>query len=145
MRILPALILLPVLSFAGDAYGHELGWLVGCWVTPDGSAQEVWVVDSEGDLAGFGVAISDNTVNFYEVLSIKRNEHGSLVYTAHPSGQTSTAFTAKTITENSVLFVNADHDYPQEIRYKAESGHLYATISLLDGANPNSFIKVSCE
>lgn len=145
MRILPALVLLPVLSFGGDSNGHELGWLVGCWVTPDRSAQEVWIVDSEGALAGFGVAIGDNKVNFYEVLSIKRNEDGLLVYTAHPAGQASASFTAKEITENSVLFANADHDYPQEIRYTRKSDHLYATISLLDGANPNSFNKVSCE
>lgn len=145
MRILPALVLLPALSFGGDLVGHELGWLVGCWVTPDRSAQEVWIVDSEGALAGFGVAISDNKVNFYEVLSIKRNEDGALVYTAQPAGQSSASFTAKEITENSVLFANADHDYPQEIRYTRESDHLYATISLLEGANPNSFNKVSCE
>jgi hypothetical protein len=145
MKILHTLLLLPLFSFGGDLSGLELDWLVGCWVTPDGSAQEVWIVDSEGALAGFGVAIGNNRVNFYEVLSIKRNEHGSLVYTAHPAGQASASFTAKEITENSVLFTNADHDYPQEIRYTRKSDHLYATISLLDGADPNSFNKVSCE
>jgi hypothetical protein len=145
MKILPALVLLPVLSFGGDVNRLELGWLVGCWVTPDASSQEVWIVDSEGALAGFGVAIGDNKVSFYEVLSIKRNEDGSLVYTAHPAGQASASFIAKEITENSVLFANADHDYPQEIRYTRESDHLSATISLLNGANPNSFDKVSCE
>ena len=145
MKILSTLLLLPVLSFGGELNDPELDWLVGCWITPDGSAQEVWVVDSEGTLAGFGVAIGDNKVSFYEVLSIRQKEDGSVVFTAHPAGQASTSFIAKEITENSVFFVNADHDYPQEIRYSRESDHLYATISLLNGANPNSFNKVSCE
>jgi hypothetical protein len=145
MKIFSLLLFLPVLSFGGEPNDPELDWLVGCWKTPDGSAQEVWIVDSEGALAGFGVAIGDNKVRFYEILSIRQKGDGSLVYTAHPAGQASTSFIAKEITENSVLFVNADHDYPQEIRYSRESNHLYATISLLNGANPNSFNKVSCE
>jgi hypothetical protein len=145
MRILPILLLLPTVSIAGDTVGHELGWLEGCWVTPDRSAQEVWVVDADGALAGFAVAISDNKVDFYEVLSIKGTDDGSLIYTAHPIGQAPASFEATDIKANSVLFVNADHDYPQEIRYARESNHLYARISLLDGRNPSLFDKVACE
>ena len=145
MKFLTLLLLIPALSFGGEPNESELDWLIGCWVTPDGSAQEVWVADSDGSLTGFGVAIGDNKVSFYEVLSIRRKGDGSLVYTAHPAGQASTSFTAKEVTENSVLFVNADHDYPQEIRYSRESNHLHATISLLNGVNPGSFNKVSCE
>lgn len=145
MNILFVLLLLPVLAVGADLDDPDLSWLVGCWATPDGTAQEVWVVDSDGALAGFGVTISDNTVSFYEILSIRRDGSGSLIYTAHPAGQSSTSFVAKEITENSVLFANAGHDYPQEIRYSRESDHLYATISLLNGAEPNSFNKVSCD
>lgn len=145
MKILTILSLIPALSFVGEQNESELDWLVGCWITPDGSAQEVWVADSEGSLTGFGVAIGGNKLSFYEVLSIRQKGDGSVVYTAHPAGQASTSFTAKEITENGVLFVNADHDYPQEIRYSRESNHLYATVSLLNGVNPRSFNKVSCE
>ena len=145
MKVLYILLALPVLSFGGEPTEAQLDWLVGCWTTPEGDAQEVWVVDSEGALAGFSVALDNNAVRFYEVLGIRHMEDGSLVYTAHPVGQASTSFTAKEISENSVLFVNADHDYPQEIRYSRDSNHLYATISLLNGANPNYFNKISCE
>ena len=145
MKLSTALALIPALVLGGESDRSELSWLVGCWVTPDKSAQEVWVVDSERSLAGFGVAINDNKVGFYEVLSIKQGENSSWSYTAHPSGQASTSFLVTEIAENSVAFANPDHDYPQEIRYKRENNRLYATISLLGGVNPNSFDKVACE
>ena len=139
MKRLAALALVPVLASGGDFDSGKFGWLVGCWVTPDSSAQEVWVVDSERSLAGFGVAINDNKVGFYEVLSIKQSGNGTWTYTAHPSGQAAASFQAVQISDSSVVFANPDHDYPQEIRYRREGGRLYATISLLSGVNPNSF------
>lgn len=145
MRILHALLLIPALSVAGESNQHELAWLVGCWTTPDGSAQEVWIEEGVDTLAGFSVAIADGKVGFYEILMIKRHENGSLIYTAHPAGQVSTSFTAAAITENSVLFVNASHDFPQQINYTRESDHLRATISLLGGDNPVSFDKIACD
>ena len=145
MRILPALLLLPALSLAGEPGEHLLDWLVGCWMAPDGSAQEVWVADSDGGLSGFSVSVADNKVSFYETLTIRSGQDGTLVYTAHPSGQASTSFTATEIKENSALFVNSDHDYPQQIRYTRVTDSLQATISLLDGSRPVSFDKVACE
>lgn len=145
MKLITALALIPALALGGDFDGGDLAWLVGCWVTPDKSAQEVWVVNNEQSLAGFGVAINGDKVGFYEVLSINQSADGTWIYTAHPSGQASASFVAVEITENTVVFANPDHDYPQEIRYKREGNHLYATISLLEGVNPNSFEKVACE
>ena len=145
MKVLTALALFPVLALGGDSDSGELSWLVGCWVTADKSAQEVWVIDSERSLAGFGVAINDNKVGFYEILSIKQSEDGSWTYTAHPSGQASASFQAIQFSENSVVFENPDHDYPQEIKYRREGDRLNATISLVGGVNPNSFDKVACE
>ena len=145
MKLITALALIPTLALGGDSDSGELGWLVGCWVTTDKSAQEVWVVNSARSLAGFGVAINDNKVGFYEVLSINQSEDGAWTYTAHPSGQASASFVAVEITENSVVFTNPDHDYPQEVRYKREGNRLSATISLLEGVNPNSFNKVACD
>ena len=145
MKHISVLAILPALAFGGDTGTHELAWLVGCWTTTDKSAQEVWIDDGDGALAGFGVAIGDNSVKFYEILTIRRNEDGSLVYSAFPSGQASTSFTATEVAANSVVFVNVDHDYPQEIRYQRDRDRLSATISLLGGANPTSFDKVVCE
>lgn len=145
MRILAGLALVSTLALGSDNDSSQLDWLVGCWVSNDSSAQEVWVVDSDQSLVGFGVAMNNNKVGFYEVLSIRRDGDGLLVYTAHPSGQTSTSFAATEVTENSVIFTNRDHDYPQEIRYVREGNRLYATTSLLGGLSPQSFDKAACD
>ena len=140
-----ALLLLPILGSGGSTAQSSLDWLVGCWVSEDKSSQEVWVVDSEKSLIGFGVAISSNQLAFYEILSIKQNAGGMWTYTAHPSGQASATFTAIEASENSVEFVNPGHDYPQEIRYQRDGNQLHARISLLDGDEPNTFDKMPCD
>ena len=147
MKLLPKLALIPVLALvlAIDSGGGKFAWLIGCWVTPDKSAQEVWVADSDRSLAGFGVTISGSTVGSYEVLSIKQSDDGNWIYTAHPSGQGSASFMAAEMGEKSVVFANPDHDYPQEIRYRREGNQLLGTISLLGNVNPKSFDKVACE
>jgi hypothetical protein len=86
-----------------------------------------------------------NRVDFYEILSLRQSEDGSWAYTAHPAGQVSSSFKAVQTSNNSVVFTNPDHDYPQEIRYRREGNRLFATISLLGGVNPNSFDKVACQ
>jgi len=145
MKHLAILLLLPALASGGDSFNSEFDWLVGCWVTPDNSAQEVWVINGEQSLAGFAVSVADNKVGFYEVLSIRQDENGVWVYTAHPSGQSSASFHAVQISEKNVVFANPDHDYPQEIRYRRDGDSLYASVSLLGGASPNSFDKIACE
>lgn len=145
MRVSILLAFLPGLLLADAVTDHELDWLIGCWTTPDKKSQEVWVLDKDNSLAGFAVSIHDNSVSFYEVLTIKRDEAGLLVYTAHPSGQATTSFVAMEIADNSVLFVNVDHDYPQAIRYIRDGDSLAASISMLDGSRENSFDKVACE
>ena len=144
MRLPPALLLLPVLSLAGEPGEHPLEWLIGCWMTPDGSSQEVWVDDTDGGLTGFSVSVADSQVGFYEILTIRPGDNGSFVYTAHPSGQATTSFTVAEISENSAVFVNAEHDYPQQISYTRAAENLHATISLLDGSRPVTFDKVAC-
>jgi len=145
MRSIAGLALVSALALASDHDSHQLDWLVGCWVSPDKSAQEVWAVDSDRSLAGFAVTVGDNRVTFYEVLSIRQTVRGSLVYTAHPSGQSPASFAATTITDHSVVFTNPDHDYPQQIAYSRQENRLSAIISLLGGADPNTFDKVACE
>ncbi len=144
MKLLSTLALIPALALAGDSYSGEFNWLVGCWETPDNSAIEVWVVDSERSLMGFIMTISDGETGFYEVLSIKQSADGSWEYTAHPSGQAAASFRAVEINDNSVIFSNPRHDYPQEIRYERKGSRLLARISLLGGDEPNSIDKVAC-
>ncbi len=145
MRRFAALLLIPILASAGDSAQRGFDWLAGCWVSAGGNSQEVWVVDSDKSLIGFAVALRTEKVVFYEVLSIKLNDDGLWTYTAHPSGRASASFIATEAGENSVVFANPDHDYPQEISYRREGSRLYANISLRGGENPSSFDKIACE
>lgn len=144
MRVLASLLFIPLLAAGADTASADLDWLEGCWVSDDGSSREVWVVDDNDLLVGFSVSLDGAKFAFYELLSIRRNDDGEWSYHAHPSGQASTRFDAVEIADQSVLFVNPDHDYPQEIRYRREGDVLYASISLLGGENPRSFDKHAC-
>jgi len=144
MKILIALLGLPLLVHAEFIQPNDLDWLVGCWETTNGSAKEVWVKEPDGSMIGFGVAISDSSVEFYEILRIVVNQGGVLTYTAYPAGQSPTTFVATKSTAASIVFSNPRHDYPQEIAYRVEDTKLYATISALEGRNPQSFNKRRC-
>jgi len=139
------LLFLPALVSADGSSSSEFGWLAGCWVTPDNRAQEVWVIDDKRSLVGFAVSIKDSKLGSYELLSIKQDEDGSWIYTAHPAGRKAASFRAEEMDKNSVVFANPDHDFPQEIRYLREDDRLSATISMLGGVDPVTFEKVVCE
>jgi hypothetical protein len=145
MKILAALMSIPMLASVSDSSRSAFAWLEGCWESADQSSREVWVVDDDNSLFGFSVTLDGASIVFYELLSIRANDDGSWTYHAHPSGQASTKFLASEIGKNEVTFLNADHDYPQEILYRRDGNKLFARISLLDGENPNSFDKVSCD
>lgn len=51
----------------------------------------------------------------------------------------------ESVSENSVVFANPRHDYPQEIRYRREGHQPYVTISLSGDDRPNSSDKIACE
>lgn len=123
----------------------DLNWMVGCWETPDQSAREVWVKDQDGTLIGFSVTLDGDRIVFHEVLRIIVKDDGSATYTAHPDGQATTTFTAAAVSATAVTFSNPSHDYPKEVSYRREGSLLFATISALEGKNPNSFNKRACE
>jgi len=145
MKRLSALLLMPCLAFAANTETGSLDWLAGCWATPDQSAQEVWVIEDEDLLLGFSVNIRDNKVGFYELMTIRRAYDNSWVFTAYPSGQAPGSFAAGEVGNQSVMFSNGEHDYPQQIMYRREGNKLLATISLLGGANPTHFNKIACD
>ena len=142
MTALPGMLLL---GLAQISNADDLGWLVGCWETPDKAATEVWVREQDGSLSGFNVVLDENRIAFYEVLRINTRDSKIESYTAHPVGQATTTFELFSIADQEIKFSNPAHDYPQEIAYKRVDDLLYATISALGGKNPQSFNKRACE
>ena len=139
-----ALLVVLLLATPARATGsHPLGWLSGCWSTPDGDSVEVWRIDGDG-LVGFAVTVEAGRVTFYETLAI-RGRDGQYVYTAWPSEQRETAFSAARIETGLARFTNPAHDYPQVIEYTRSGNALVATISMLDGTRARRFEKRRCE
>jgi hypothetical protein len=49
--------------------------------------------------------------------NLLHEEGGQLVYEAHPSGQPSTSFRARTASDTMVVFEDPTHDFPQKVGY----------------------------
>ncbi len=145
MKTLMIVLYMCAAMLASPATAEAPRWIVGCWESPDESATEVWVIEPDGTLIGFGVALDQGKVRFYEVLKIESNENGVLFYTAHPIGQAAASFRASKETSSSVVFTNPAHDYPQEISYRREGNMLYASTSALGGRDVQSFTKRTCQ
>jgi len=71
-----------------------------------------------GLLLGMSRSVRDGKVREYEFLRIDRDSTGKLRYVAQPSGQAEATFMLKSLTEDTVVFENPRHDFPQRILYK---------------------------
>ncbi|WP_231732126.1 DUF6265 family protein [Caulobacter sp. CCH9-E1] len=94
--------------------------LAGCWeqVVPNGRTIEQWMPEEGGLLLGMSRSVRDGKVREYEFLRIDRDSTGKLRYVAQPSGQAEATFMLKSLTEDTVVFENPRHDFPQRILYK---------------------------
>ena len=137
-------ILIAGTALAGERADHPFAWLAGCWISEDGSAQEAWAVEDDESLVGFAVALGEEGVSFYEMMTIRRSDDGVWVFTAYPSGQVVTSFRSTSLGDKGAVFENAAHDYPQVVRYQRSGDRLEATISLNDGSRVATFSKRAC-
>lgn len=115
----------------------RVAWLHGCWQTTTAPAppapsertrvegsvvEEQWMAPRGGTMIGMGRTVRDGRTTEYELV-VLREQDGRLAYEAHPSGQPSAVFLSREIGESSVVFENAEHDFPQRVGYrKSESG-----------------------
>jgi len=97
----------------------RLPWLLGCWeLSRNGrTVRERWTVASDGTLTGDSHTLRDGRVTNSETVRITARGD-TLIYTASPSGQAVTSFTAVGTTDSSVSFTNPAHDFPTRITYR---------------------------
>jgi hypothetical protein len=100
-----------------------LNWLAGCW---DGSTEkqervEQWMKPSGNMMMGMSRTVRNGQIREYEFLRIHQRD-GAIYYTANPSGQREASFRLIRLTEQEAIFENAEHDFPQRIGYRLESG-----------------------
>ncbi len=145
LRIIVLVTLLLASSLAFSEAAKTLPtWMVGCWISEDGTSLEAWSQDSESTLIGFSSVVRENRVSFYELMSIRLHDDGRLVFTAYPSNQPGGSFPAVDQEKDRVIFENAQHDFPQRIRYRRSDDRLIADIALASGDNEIDFIKTAC-
>jgi len=127
----------------------QLNWLEGCWETETGQTRETWTFDPQTkSLNGFGQTFSKPVqgekpqVRFSETLTI-RPDGNIFVYIAKPGNAVPTEFRETERGAQTMIFENANHDYPQRIKYQRagppEAPILTATISRIDGSKQNSW------
>ena len=99
----------------------KLGFIAGCWtmVRPNGTRiDEQWFAPSGGAMIGMSRSVRDGKLREFEFMRIVPGADGKPQYVAIPSGQTEATFPMKEVGENSVVFENPAHDFPQRILYR---------------------------
>lgn len=125
----------------------QLSWLPGCWMTENGRSAEVWqTAEGSALLTGSGFRLQpDQPPRLTETVIIENTgEDGILAFIASPVGQTNTSFHGRPSSEDTILFSNEAHDYPQIIEYSREGDKLHARISLMDGSSAYDYIYLPC-
>lgn len=126
------------------AHGSAPGlpqWMAGAWERIDGAkwADEYWTPPRAGIMIGASRSGTGDTLGFWEHMRIVHEADGGMAFWAIAGDQKAVRFGATAVSENSITFENADHDYPQRIKYWREGKTLKAEISLTDGSKAVGF------
>ena len=108
-------------------------WLEGTWerlhMKPGRSGYELWSRTSDSEWKGTGVTLIGSDTTFIEKLKII-NRDGQFFYVADvPENKGSVYFAITTLTRNSFVCENPEHDFPKKIMYSLEENEMKATIS----------------
>lgn len=132
-------------NFAGELHLNMTpDWLEGCWITADGVTSERWTAVTNEYLFGINVTVNGSRVGFFEQLRIEPGEAGP-TFQAYPRGVGPVGFAMASSAEQAISFIRPEHDYPQRISYSRAGDVLTATVSLLDGSRPNSWLYSLCQ
>ena len=123
---------------AADARDARLpGWMAGTWMMEDGAewSDELWTDARGGIMLGVARSGFGSQLQSWETTQIKVKPDGSVSFFAQPSGKSASEFPMVLRSEEAVEFANANHDYPQRIRYWRQGQLLMAEISRIDGSD----------
>ncbi|MEP1144579.1 MAG: DUF6265 family protein [Henriciella sp.] len=130
------------ISLAEEADSNRLDWITGCWQSEDGKIQEVWSASEDGYYFGYATTKRDGHIVFFEQMRI--DPASMPVFNAYPAGQGPFAFPAVEVSQQSIVFANPEHDFPQKISYARDGATLTAVISKSDGSSPGAFNYLPC-
>ena len=108
---------------------QRLSWLQGCWESTAAgrTVEEIWTGPRGRSILGVSRTVQRGELASYELVVV-RERGDRLVYIAHPSGQPSAEFISAAVSENSIVFANPEHDFPQRIGYERKGAQLHAWI-----------------
>ena len=113
---------------------EKMNWLIGNWEQklPEGLLTESWEKQNDSTFLGKSYFIkSKDTIHSERIVLSQKNE--SLLYSPTVIGQNdekAVTFKLTSDIENTFIFENPTHDYPQKITYKKiNETNLKATIS----------------
>lgn len=113
---------------------EKMNWLVGQWENkmPNGLLTETWKKENDSTFTGNSYFINAKDTVHFESIVLKQLKE-ELLYSATVIGQNNDEpvdFKLTSSNENSFVFENPTHDYPQKIVYKkVNENSLVATIS----------------
>lgn len=132
--LISAISCAPPESLQTAEHSGRFQWLEGCWADPSSGTREVWQSAEPEILFGFNVVTRDGALRFFEQLRIMNSADG-WVYAAYPKGVGPTEFFLEEAGDQSAVFLNPDHDYPQRIAYSRLENDLIMMISASDGGD----------
>jgi hypothetical protein len=125
----------------------KLHWLAGRWERtnnkPGQSGSETWSGVSAGKMSGFAVTLKGKDTVFVErsTLEIKGDD---IFYNALVTGSAKPVpFKLTSVTDDSFVCENPQHDFPKKISYKLTGNRIYATISGNGKTIPYNFVKAA--
>ena len=157
LRLWHAVLLMAVTALApagaAQAVGGETGqalpgWMAGCWMTAgeDARTEECWTVPRGAMMLGSSHTFQNGETRWFEHMRIVREGSG-LVFIAQPGGVPPTRFAMAAAPVGAdgqpvgVLFVSAEHDYPQQVHYFLDAdGALVGEISMMDGSRVQRWV-----
>lgn len=116
-------------------------WMAGCWEQTAGgrTTVECWSMPSGDRMRGESVSRRGTAEVERETMEIVHAETDDpaipwMTFRATPAGRATTEFHWVHSREPGLTFANAEHDYPQRIRYWREGRFLMAEIAAADGS-----------
>ncbi|MCO6146642.1 DUF6265 family protein [Flavobacterium sp. NRK1] len=122
---------------------EKADWFIGNWqnTTAEPNFGEVWKKANDSVFKGKSFIIKDKQVNFNEFMTLIESK-GKLTFIAAVPGQNEeqeVSFEGTSLTSDSIVFENPDHDFPNKIVYnKIGEDSLVAVIYGMQKGKPAS-------
>ena len=120
---------------------EDLHWLKGCWrTTGDGPViTEVWSAPPMPAMIGYSYTTAEGETQGWEAMLIEMID-GAPTFVGMPRGATGVRFHLREgAGVNEAIFDDAEHDFPQTVRYRRDGNRLTAVVALLDGSEAVTF------